>query len=349
MTSVLDDEAGKQTHVVDGARLLAGVGATVYALMAAALLAGPDGHMRWLAGYVSLTAVGLGAAWLGLRRRQIDAVQRSTRGSLMALGLLIISNPVAFMVAEETAHPSIGMTVVIVATGGLVHDTRLALALVGVANAAWLGVAAAFGIGEVVGRGTFVGELAMINVVAALLHVTRARTVRRLESARREVARIAVTDALTGVGNQRQIDEVGPELHRRAREGGLLSVIFIDVDELKVVNDRFGHAAGDRLIQSVADVLKRTVREHDLVARVGGDEFVVLCTGLDEAGASALTERMRRELGHHGHSVSVGIASATGAADERIQDVIARADQAMYADKITRRTAGSGSQALVDG
>lgn len=341
-----DDEVTGERQVVDGARLLAGVGAAFYAVVALALFTGIGGGVneRWLAGHVSVSVLVLGFAWIAMRRSGVETLYGANRRMLIPLGLLVISNPVAFMVAEQTAYPSIGMTIVILGVAALLHDRRTVLVLVAATNVAWLGAAASYGIGGI-DTGVFVAELAMTNIVACLLHVTRASTVRRLESARRQVERLARTDSLTGVGNQRQVEEVGPLLHRRARSSGLLSVVFVDLDELKAVNDAHGHAAGDRLIKSVAETLKCTVREDDLVARVGGDEFVVLCTDVDEDGAAMFTQRLRGNLARAGHAVSIGIASATAAPDERIEHVIARADAAMYADKQARRAAGGVARA----
>ncbi len=340
-----DDEAGVQPHMLDGARIITGAGALIYPAIVAAILVAGDDHVQWVAAHVAISGVVFAGAWFALRRRRIDTLRRPTLGFVMALGILVISNPVAFMIANENAHPSIGMAVLIPALAAIVHHRRAAIALGVIANVAWLLVLARFGDDDHAGLFTFFGELLVIDTVAVLLHVTRNRTVWRLKESRREIARMAATDGLTGLANQRYVQHAGPELYRRtARAGGLLTVLFVDVDNLKAVNDREGHAAGDELIQRVAEVLTRTVREGDLVGRVGGDEFVVLGTDLDDAGASALKARVLEDLASSGHAASIGVATATGAADEHFADVLARADQAMYAEKQARR---GGTSTLV--
>ena len=107
-------------------------------------------------------------------------------------------------------------------------------------------------------------------------------TNRRLEAAREELLQAAITDPLTGCHNRRFLEQVmDRELQRHARFSLPLSLLFIDIDRFKAVNDTLGHDAGDRVLQYVARFLKRHIREADYVFRWGGDEFLVLitCTG----------------------------------------------------------------------
>ena len=116
-------------------------------------------------------------------------------------------------------------------------------------------------------------------------------TNRRLESAREELLQAAITDPLTGCHNRRFLDQVmDRELQRHARFELPLSLLFIDIDRFKQINDTLGHDAGDRVLQYVARFLKRHIREADYVFRWGGDEFLVLitCVG-DEAERKAAT------------------------------------------------------------
>jgi diguanylate cyclase (GGDEF)-like protein len=128
----------------------------------------------------------------------------------------------------------------------------------------------------------------------------------------------------------------------------VVGVLFIDVDDFKVVNDTMGHEIGDRLLEVVADRLAKVLLPGDTAARLGGDEFVVLATSVtDEAGARALADRLRaladepvRWNGEDLHfGVSVGVA-AWGPLDRPNGDVLlAVADEAMYAEKIALKQA----------
>ena len=150
---------------------------------------------------------------------------------------------------------------------------------------------------------------------------------------------MATSDELTGLANQRGLLEVARKLPER--QGGQpldLAVVYVDVDGLKSVNDTHGHAAGDALIRSVADVLRGAFRPIDTVARVGGDEFAILLTSPNPEFAQALVDRVHERLAEVGVSASIGTASSTpGASDVDLADLLARADAAMYAVKAGRK------------
>lgn len=150
----------------------------------------------------------------------------------------------------------------------------------------------------------------------------------------------ARTDGLTGLFNRRAFDERLKAQHAQAVRYGLTySVVLLDLDGFKQVNDTQGHAAGDALLVSIASRLQTLVRESDLPARYGGDEFVVLCPGTDEAGATVLAGRLQSSLFPDRGTASFGVAewklgeSATG--------VIARADAALLSAKRGRADAGT--------
>jgi diguanylate cyclase (GGDEF)-like protein len=160
-----------------------------------------------------------------------------------------------------------------------------------------------------------------------------------LAADRDRFAREARTDPLTGLGNRSAWEElIASEGARLERYHRPVSIVSADVDGLKATNDRLGHAAGDRLIRAGADALRSQARGGDVVARTGGDEFLVLLHEADAAGAQRYVRRVRAamararqqpELG----SLSVSIGSATRREGDRLEDVIARADRAMYAAK----------------
>jgi diguanylate cyclase (GGDEF)-like protein len=120
-----------------------------------------------------------------------------------------------------------------------------------------------------------------------------------LENARlhRLVERQASTDGLTELPNRRHFEEtLSGEINRAERFGGGLALVLADLDDFKQVNDRFGHQAGDQVLRTFADILRSSVREIDLPARFGGEEFAVLLPQTDLEGAQRLAERLRRAL-----------------------------------------------------
>ncbi len=119
------------------------------------------------------------------------------------------------------------------------------------------------------------------------------------------------------------------------RRGTPLTVAFLDVDELKRVNDTHGHDAGDALIRGVAGCLKDRLREEDLVIRYGGDELVCALVGTEPLQAIQVLEDVRREAERKGWSFSAG-ATAYRPGD-CLEELLARADQAMYEEKLARR------------
>jgi diguanylate cyclase (GGDEF)-like protein len=202
----------------------------------------------------------------------------------------------------------------------------------------WIACAAGFGLP--VPPATFAAQIIKANALAIVLNIARRRTVRRFESAQHEVHRLATTDELTGLANQRGLYEVVREIPARLRKEGLdLTVVYIDVDDLKSVNDRHGHAAGDALIRSVAEVLRGAFRENDTIARVGGDEFAVLITSTSQRDAQTLVDRTNQRLAEQGISASIGTASASSADPDFDTNVLLdRADAAMYEAKMIRKS-----------
>ena len=113
----------------------------------------------------------------------------------------------------------------------------------------------------------------------------------------KQESELARTDYLTGAVNGRSFAEAaGAEIERARRHGHTFSVAFMDVDDFKLVNDRLGHSAGDRLLMLVADTLRENVRAVDVVARLGGDEFAVLLPETDERSSEVMLRRVRRQL-----------------------------------------------------
>lgn len=126
----------------------------------------------------------------------------------------------------------------------------------------------------------------------------------------RSVEELARFDSLTGLLNRREFEvRVAEEQSRCRRNKQACTYLLIDVDLFKEINDGQGHPAGDRVLQTLARVLQGEMRGHDLVGRIGGDEFAVLCTGLDQEQLAATALRLGRRTMEHGISISLGAAS----------------------------------------
>jgi diguanylate cyclase (GGDEF)-like protein len=170
------------------------------------------------------------------------------------------------------------------------------------------------------------------------------RAHRELADAHQEVKRLVITDPLTGCHNRRFFDEIERrEIQRHHRYGAPLSVVFVDVNHFKRLNDSRGHDVGDQVLKTIGALLRRQVRESDYVIRWGGDEFLLLLTcGLNEAARKAedlklAFEGERRSAGlPHGIGLSIGVAPVSADADS-LAPAIRLADGRMYEDKLRER------------
>jgi diguanylate cyclase (GGDEF)-like protein len=153
----------------------------------------------------------------------------------------------------------------------------------------------------------------------------------------REAEARASTDALTGLPNRRYFDEFCALLARRRRSEDAIGILMVDIDRFKLLNDAHGHAVGDEVLRAVAGAIAAAVREDDVPARFGGEEFAVLLRNPHIGEAVEVGERIREAVssldlsrfGVASASVSVGVAVAT-AHDQPIADIIEQADRALY-------------------
>jgi len=176
------------------------------------------------------------------------------------------------------------------------------------------------------------------------VHANLKRLRDELEAANARLSELVMQDPLTGLANRRKwAHRLEDEWERSRRHGRPLSVVMADLDHFKRINDEHGHAAGDRVLRAVADVLGNGVRGPDTVARLGGEEFGILLPETDDQEAAAAAERLRRAVAEleiadlPGLEVrlSLGVASVGDAAPrpEAADDLLAAADRALYRAK----------------
>jgi diguanylate cyclase (GGDEF)-like protein len=163
-----------------------------------------------------------------------------------------------------------------------------------------------------------------------------------LHRANEVLSQLSITDGLTKLHNHRYFqDHLTREIKRLSRSEGSLSMLLVDLDDFKQLNDRYGHAAGDEILVRVASIMSASVRESDLLARYGGEEFVVLATNTSLAGGVLLAEKIRMSVDESVHiideslrplrgvTVSIGVAEYHGDRKEFFRS----ADRALYRAK----------------
>jgi diguanylate cyclase (GGDEF)-like protein len=172
-------------------------------------------------------------------------------------------------------------------------------------------------------------SLMILAAIASIFALVTLRERRRSERATQD----ALSDPLTGLSNRLSFEQqLALEWKRAQRYEHPLGLLLIDLDDFKQVNDTRGHAAGDRVLREAAATISGRVRETDVPARIGGDEFVVICPETSQDGLEVLARKLRHALAEHAIGASVGVAERESF-DAGPEDLLARADEAMYAKK----------------
>lgn len=187
-----------------------------------------------------------------------------------------------------------------------------------------------------------------VSVVLLLLTFRTTQYQRRQHEIQNELRQQAVTDPLTGLFNRRYVFEQSRlEIKKSRRSGAPLSLILLDLDYFKEINDNFGHESGDKVLKSVAGLLKDNSRESDIICRFGGEEFLLVLPATELTGAMTMAGSIRKALqqsihsGPHGEFNVTGSFGVTqlGAAEEDLTAGLRRADELLYkAKKIGRNT-----------
>lgn len=198
------------------------------------------------------------------------------------------------------------------------------------------------------------GSATLLQLISRLIamQVEREQLLQQLEQENRQFRNVALTDPLTGLGNRRALEqELQRTIANSQRNGSAVFVAYIDLDNFKLINDHYGHDAGDRFLLAISTKLKNDRREGDFIARIGGDEFVIfgLLTGNNTAQAA---KKLRQQifdstcgsfditdtvLQYGGASVGLAVAEAA----EPASSLLKRADSEMYLQKKQRATTRS--------
>lgn len=261
---------------------------------------------------------------------------RSTRFAVV--GVLLIFGSLSQLLTTPTGVDLGWMLIVPVAVsaiaGGLKEGFRIAVTASLIS--ALYATAAVGDVNVTLISNVFLGRVVLYGITAVVLGAF-ADAHQAVQSHLRQLASL---DPLTKVSNvARFYDEMG--IMEAGTQG--FAVLIVDVDDLKVLNDRHGHQTGSAAIQTVAEALRRVVRTSDCLARFGGDEFVLILKDADLDGAQVVVKRLRDDLAKHSlpgtHTfvtVSVGVA-LFGVDGTTSEELLAAADEAMYADKRSRK------------
>jgi len=294
------------------------------AVTVAAELASPPGSEHRRSSYILVT---------GDRGRTLATTSDDDASSLTETWSLA-DDAALLREAIDTLEPTAGELV-----ADEIGDERLRAAVVasGVTHAAWVPVLHQGQLHGVLTVGSRTGEVEpdLVVQLRGLANMTELALANAYRY--RALQELAMTDDLTGLMNRRGFEKLLGERPGRAP----FAVLAVDVDGLKAINDSAGHAAGDELLQHVGQSLGQVMRRGDVLARVGGDEFAILCFEASVAAATQLAERMLRALAtagprHTQASISIGIAASEANDDARAVHLLA--DQAMY----TAKRAGGG-------
>ncbi|GAB2513979.1 GGDEF domain-containing protein [Microbulbifer agarilyticus] len=196
-------------------------------------------------------------------------------------------------------------------------------------------------------RARFIAVFGALTALTAILDSSRHQTQQMLHKLTAELENHASTDALTGLANRREAYRAIDEMERRNRElAGRYTVLIGDLDSFKAINDTYGHCFGDRILQDVAQTLQDNTRADDVVARWGGEEFLILLPNTDVQGGGILAEKLRHKVEALSAqyeedvkiSISFGVAEGGSNAKQGGQSqLLAEADSRLYRAKDSGR------------
>lgn len=192
------------------------------------------------------------------------------------------------------------------------------------------------------------------TILLSMEDITERRRIEKaLQESRTRFEYKSFHDGLTGLYNRDYFSEQMARLGKDLSRSMPLSIVLIDIDGLKIVNDALGHKAGDDLLISAAKIISDNFRQGDIIARIGGDEFCIMLLGVDNEAALAKKNKLSKSIGKYNNTnpsvklnMSVGVATSQNAQEETIYDIYQRADENMYEFKLLQ--AGSQKSKVIE-
>ncbi len=337
-----------------GAGLAFGVGYLIGHILQSVEVAVPD----WVAGTMANAAIGLGHGLILIGVQRYLGMRCWTTPILLAVGLILISSLI-FPEARETLRARIiihsGFYVLLDACAGVLlwrahrpgmRQFHRAAALVLLAFAAFLAVRLSYALVSPALTTSFVQDpFQMAAFLAAMIFgfcITMALAVMMFREKQVELIGLARKDPLTGINNRLGLDRAAARHMAAAGEHGTpLSVVLLDLDHFKQINDQYGHQAGDIALNTIARRIETASRDDDLAFRVGGEEFLVLLPGVGLEQATRVAERLRRRIAGEPTAVGDGelwLTASFGVVECRVgqeswSQCLQRADRALYRAK----------------
>ena len=200
-------------------------------------------------------------------------------------------------------------------------------------------------VGFVISLITIISQMLLICITFSILMMINSKLVVTLEEDSLEREKLledfrylATVDGLTKLWNRKTIEEkLNEEFDRSQRYRCKMSVILLDVDNFKKINDNFGHATGDLVLEKISERLKHTLRKTDFIGRWGGEEFIVVCVETDQRAVWKVAEKLRKAVAEYKFDlkiqVTISLGTATLKRGEGIEDILKRADDNMYRSK----------------
>jgi diguanylate cyclase (GGDEF)-like protein len=319
-TAALDD------HLARSLRLVVPVLASIYAV---SLLSGRTaGTVTPSQALVTAAALVLALAFV------LRPVPARVANPILAGGLAAIA--IEALVRGVDAAPNLSLA--LVGAGAVALRPRWAIASAAAVLGPWL-AAATMGLWGWRLDDHVTAELAAAAAMGAVVFEARHGSVAGLIAARGVMHALALTDPLTGLLNRRGIEEeAGRMLATGAAE---LSIVYLDLDGFKAVNDRLGHAEGDRALQAMAEILLETFRTADAVGRIGGDEFVIVVAPGSDATVAARRLQLHLDTWRHAEDrytlrASIGVGHVASATLDSFWEAVDAADRRMYSEKQAR-------------
>ena len=297
--------------------------------------------------WAALPLVAFAAAIFTFRARRFFPGRTRTRLSIESWSMVAFVTAVLWF-TDKSSSPLFNLYLLPIILSALTLGRLVTLTQVGVIALCHLLLASASPETNVLSLGyasQVVGQIAPFLLVAFLTTTLSAD----ITEARERIENLAQNDALTGLYNPRTFNEIWQQEHKSCEGGGIYSLLMIDIDRLKDINETFGHEAGNSAITLVAQCLQRSIRGSDTAGRFGGDEFAVLLPGATPEIADAVVKRVRHnvykttlDLRSRMIRCSVSIGVVCYPKDGRdVRDLLSAVEHKMYRDKELRRAPGT--------